>query len=122
VELTRHLVGLYENLVPGKMFDGIVAAMVRRVVDERVADWMEVPRSRGWDRVAGLGTRLLGAMERSEDGNRLATTVLDKAGALLLGGSVRQLTNGQSTTLNIPADLQERWLAAGMCPVTATPH
>lgn len=116
VELTRQLIALYEKLFPGKLFDGIVAAMVRQVVDEQVADWMQVPRSRGWERLARVGTRLLGALERSEDDSRLATTVLDKAGALLLGGSVRQLTNGQSTTLNIPPDLQERWRAAGICP------
>jgi hypothetical protein len=77
---------------------------------------MQVPRSRGWGRVARMTSRLLRTLERREDDSRHAATVLDKAGALLLGGSVRQLTNGQSTTLTIPADLQERWLAAGTCP------
>jgi hypothetical protein len=62
------------------------------------------------------------ALERSEDNSGLATTVLDKAGALLLGGSVRELTNGQSTTLSIPPDLQERWRAAGVCPATPATH
>lgn len=119
VALTRHLLDLYENLFPGKAFDGIVAAMVRQVVDPRVADWMDVPRSRGWERVARAGSRLLSALERSEDDSRLARTVLDKAGTLLLGGSVRTLTDGQSTTLNIPADLRERWQAAGVCPGAA---
>jgi hypothetical protein len=116
VELTGHLIDLYEKLFPGKVFDGIVAAVVRQVVDEQVADWMEVPRSRGWERVTRVGARLLGAVERSEDDSRLAAKVLDKAGALLLGGSVRQLSDGQSTTLNVPSDLQERWRAAGVCP------
>ena len=120
VELTRDLLDLYEKLFPGKVFDGIVAAMVRQVVDERVADWMEVPRSRGWERAARFGARLMGALERSEDESRLAAKILDKAGALLLGGSVRTLTDGQSTTLNIPSDLQERWRAAGVCPVSPT--
>ena len=119
IQLTRHLIELYEKLFPGKVFDGMVAAMVRQVVDERVADWMEVPRSRGWERMARIGTRVIGALERSEDDSRLAASILDKAGALLLGGSVRTLTNGQSTTLSIPADLRERWQAAGMCPAAA---
>ncbi len=116
VALTRHLLDLYEKLFPGKVFDGIVAAVVRQVVDPGVADWMAVPRSRGWQGVARAGSRLLGALERSEDDSRLARTVLDKAGALLLGGSVRTLTDGQSTVLTIPADLRERWQAAGVCP------
>jgi len=55
-------------------------------------------------------------LERAEDRSTVATTILDKAGSLLLGGSVRTLTNGQSTTLSIPADLREKWLDAGICP------
>ncbi|MEU4744767.1 oxygenase MpaB family protein [Actinosynnema sp. NPDC023658] len=116
VVLTRHLLDLYEKLFPGKLFDGIVAAMVRRVVNPEVADWMEVPNSRAWGRVVDVGTRLMRTLERSEDNSALATTILDRAGALLLGGSVRNLTNGQSTTLTIPADLRERWEAEGRAP------
>ncbi|RKT54621.1 oxygenase MpaB family protein [Saccharothrix australiensis] len=117
VTLTRNLLALYEKLFPGKLFDGVVAAMIRQVVDPAVADWMEVPRSRGWAGVVRAGTRVVRALERSEDNSALAAAVLDKAGALLLGGSVRTLINGQSTTLDIPADLRERWTAAGTCPV-----
>jgi hypothetical protein len=117
IELTRNLLRLYEDMIPGKAFDGVAAAVVRQVVTPEVADWLEVPRSRGWSRVVGAGTRLMRLLERSEDRSRTATAVLDKAGTLLLGGSVRTLTNGQSTTLNIPAGLREKWLAAGACPV-----
>ncbi|WP_037311165.1 oxygenase MpaB family protein [Amycolatopsis orientalis] len=119
IELTRNLLRLYENMVPGKAFDGVVAAMVRQVVTEDVADWLEVPRSRGWGRAVGAGVRAMRLLERSEDRSRMATAVLDKAGDLLLGGSVRTLTDGQSTALTIPADLREKWLAAGVCPVSA---
>ena len=116
VALTRNLLTLYEKLFPGKLFDGIVAAMIRQVVAPEAADWMEVPRSRAWAGVARAGTRLVRTLERSEDNSALATGILDKAGALLLGGSVRTLTDGQSTTLDIPADLRERWTEAGVCP------
>ncbi|MFI9006060.1 oxygenase MpaB family protein [Actinosynnema sp. NPDC053489] len=119
VVLTRHLLDLYEKLFPGKLFDGIVAAMIRQVVNPEVADWMEVPNSKGWARVVRAGTRVVRALERSEDNSALATTILDRAGAILLGGSVRSLTNGQSTTLTIPADLRERWEAEGRSPVPA---
>jgi uncharacterized protein (DUF2236 family) len=121
VVLTRHLLDLYENLFPGKLFDGIVAAMIRQVVNPEVADWMEVPKSRGWTGVVRAGTRLVRALERAEDNSALATTILDRAGSILLGGSVRNLTNGQSTALTIPADLRERWEAEGRSSVpTAT--
>ena len=116
VTLTRNLLTTYEQLFPGKLFDGVIAAMVRQVVNPEVADWMAVPRSRGWGGVVRTGTRLVRALERSEDSSALANTILDRAGALLLGGSVRNLTNGQSTTLSIPADLRERWEAGGTRP------
>lgn len=117
VELTRNLIELYKDLVPGKAFDGVVPAMVRQVLDPHVADWMGVPRSRGWERLVRTGSRLMRVLERAEDRNKIARTILDKAGTILLGGSVRTLTDGQSTTLNIPEDLREKWLAAGVCPV-----
>jgi hypothetical protein len=120
VRLTRDLLDVYEKMVPGKAFDGVAAAMVRQVVNPEVADWLEVPRSRGWSRTVATGVRLMRFLERSEDRSSLATTVLDKAGGLLLGGSVRTLTNGQPTALNIPADLREKWLAAGVCPAAAS--
>jgi hypothetical protein len=118
VALTRNLLDVYENLLPGKAFDGVIPAMVRQVIDPQIADWMGVPRSRGWGRVVRAGARLLRVLERSEDRSTVARTILDKAGALLLGGSVRTLTDGQSTTLNIPEDLRDKWLAAGVCPAT----
>ncbi|WP_197288555.1 oxygenase MpaB family protein [Nocardia sp. NRRL S-836] len=106
IELTRNLIALYEKFIPGKAFDGVVAAMVRQVVDEEVADWLEVPRSKGWTRAVRTGERVMRVLERGEDRNRVARAVLDKAGTLLLGASVRTLTNGQSTTLSVPACLR----------------
>lgn len=120
VALTRNLLDLYEKMVPGTVFDGVVAAMVRQTVDPRVADWMDVPSSRGWESTVRVGSRLMRALERSEDDSAVARKVLDKAGSLLLGASVRTLTDGQSTTLDIPSGLREKWLAAGVCPVTRT--
>lgn len=116
VALTRNLIQLYEDMVPGKAFDGVVSAMIRQTIDPQVADWMEVPNSRTWNRAVRAGTWLMRALERAEDRSTVATTILDKAGSLLLGGSVRTLTNGQSTVLDVPADLREKWLDAGICP------
>ncbi|MDX8055879.1 oxygenase MpaB family protein [Lentzea sp. BCCO 10_0798] len=106
VELTRNLVELYEKFVPGRAFDGVVAAMVRQVVDEEVADWLEVPRSRGWTTAVRTGAKVMGVFERGEDRSRVARAVLDKAGDLLLGASVRTLTDGQPTALVVPACLR----------------
>jgi hypothetical protein len=116
IALTRGLLDTYEELVPGKVFDGVVPAMVRQVVNPDVADWLQVPKSRGWTRFVKAATGLMRMAEHAEDSSKLASTVLDRAGQLLLGGSVRMLTTGETATLDIPADLRDRWSAAGHCP------
>jgi hypothetical protein len=116
IALTRGLLDLYEELVPGKIFDGVVPAMVRQVVSPNVADWLEVPKSRAWSRFVKAATGVLRMAEHAEDSSKLANAVLDRAGQLLLGGSVRMLMTGESTTLDIPSDLQDHWSAAGHCP------
>jgi hypothetical protein len=116
IALTKNLLELFEQLVPGKMFDGVVPAMVRQVVNPDVADWLEVPRSRGWGGFVKAAAGLMRLAERAEDSSRLARSVLDRAGHVLLVGSVRILTSGESTTLNIPTELHDHWLAAGRCP------
>jgi hypothetical protein len=69
--------------------------MVHQVVTEEVADWLDVPRSRGWRRAVGVGVRVTRLLERSEDRSRTATAMVDKVGGLLLGGSIRTLANGK---------------------------
>ncbi|MGQ0776823.1 MAG: hypothetical protein ACT4NY_20795 [Pseudonocardiales bacterium] len=59
-------------------------------------------------------------LERSEDHNRVARTVLDKAAELLLTARVRTLTNGQSMTLSSPEELQQHWGADQGCPAGKT--
>lgn len=117
IALTKGLIDLYEELVPGKLFDGVVPAMVRQVVNPDVADWLEVPKSRVWSRFVKAATGLMRMAEHAEDSSALARTVLDRAGQLLLGGSVRMLSSGESTTLDIPADLRDHWSATGHCRV-----
>ncbi len=116
VALTKGLMDLYEKLMPGKMFDGVVPAMIRQVVNPDVADWLEVPRSRGWGGVVKAAAGLMRLAERAEDNSKLARGILDRAGHLLLAGSVRMLSSGESTALTIPTELQDHWSAAGRCP------
>jgi len=107
--LTGGLVALYRELMPGKAFDSIVPAMVRKVVNTEVADYLQVPDSRVWGRVVSTGVKLMRLFARAEDDSALARKVLDKAAHLLLTVNVRQLTNGQSTALDIPQELADGW-------------
>jgi hypothetical protein len=109
IVLTSGLVALYRELMPGRAFDSIIPAMVRKVVNPEVADYLQVPDSRGWGRVIATGVKLMRVFERAEDDSVLARKVLDKAAHLLLNVNVRQLTKGQSTALDVPQELTDRW-------------
>ncbi|WP_199444591.1 oxygenase MpaB family protein [Umezawaea beigongshangensis] len=113
VVLTRALLDLYAKLMPGRTFDGVVPAMIRQVVAPEVADWMRVPRSRGWGGVVRGAARMMRLLERAEDDSVVARRVLDRSARMLLGLNVRQLTDGQSTALTVPGDLRERWQDRG---------
>jgi hypothetical protein len=107
--LTSGLVALYRKLMPGKAFDAIIPAMVREVVNPEVADFLQVPDSRGAGRIVSTGVKVMRVFERAEDDSVLARKVLDKAARLLLNVNVRRLTNGQSTAFDIPKELADSW-------------
>jgi ER-bound oxygenase mpaB/B'/Rubber oxygenase, catalytic domain len=116
IALTRGLIDLYERLMPGPEFAGLVPAMIRQVVDPGVADQLEVPRSRAWVEMVRGMARLSKVLQRAGAEDRAVRAVLDRAGQLLLTVSVRQLTSGELTSLTIPDGLRDRWEAAGVCP------
>lgn len=64
--LTRQLIDLYEEVVPGTLFDPIVSALIRYLVGDTCADWLQVPRTR-WDGVVKAAPHLLGVLETIED-------------------------------------------------------
>lgn len=64
--LTRQLIDLYEEVVPGTFFDPIVSALIRYLIGDTCADWLQVPRT-SWDRVVKAAPHLLGVLESIED-------------------------------------------------------
>ena len=108
IRLTRSLLQMYDHLMPGEMFDGAIPAVVRYVVGEEVADWMEIPRSH-WD-LAVKGLPVLGRFwEGAEDNSTLLRQLLDKAGWALIQAQFRVLNGGEKCVYDIPADLRAAW-------------
>lgn len=64
--LTRQLIDLYEEVVPGTFFDPIVSALIRHLIGDSCSDWLEVPRT-AWDTVVKTVPHLLGVLETIED-------------------------------------------------------
>lgn len=108
LELTRELMDMYKEIIPGKMFDGIAPALARYVVEDEIADLMEIPRS-GWDKVVSGLAAVNKIFEKVEDHFTPARFILDKAAWMMLKGSLRVYTNGERLPYTIPADLQAGW-------------
>ncbi|MFD9416869.1 oxygenase MpaB family protein [Streptomyces goshikiensis] len=77
VALTTRLTRLYEDVVPGTLFDPIVPATIRYLVGDTISGWLEVPRS-PWDAVARAVPVFLGLLETIEDSGPFAEWALDR--------------------------------------------
>ncbi|MEV7566012.1 oxygenase MpaB family protein [Streptomyces tanashiensis] len=106
VELTRQLIDLYEEVVPGTFFDPIVSALIRHLVGDTCGDWLEVPRT-PWDTVVKAVPHLLGVLETIEDHSPLGAWALDRLGHLATVLELSSLTRGRVMHYAIPEHLRK---------------
>ncbi|MEU6389053.1 oxygenase MpaB family protein [Streptomyces sp. NPDC046939] len=115
--LTRQLIDLYEEVVPGTFFDPIVSALIRYLVGDTCADWLEVPRT-AWDRVAQAVPALLGVLESIEDRSPLGAWALDRVGHLTTVLELSSLTRGRVMHYAIPEQLKKDFGVSATVPRT----
>ncbi|WP_225802829.1 oxygenase MpaB family protein [Streptomyces sp. NK15101] len=106
VHLTRQLIDLYEEVVPGTFFDPIVSALIRHLVGDTCGDWLEVPRT-PWDTVVKAVPHLLGVLETIEDRSPLGAWALDRLGHLATVLELSSLTRGRVMHYAIPEHLKK---------------
>lgn len=106
--LTRQLIDLYEEVVPGTFFDPIVSALIRHLVGDTCADWLQVPRS-SWDTAVKAVPHLLGVLETVEDRSPLGAWALDRLGHLTTVLELSSLTRGRVMHYAIPEQLKEEY-------------
>ncbi|NEA63355.1 oxygenase MpaB family protein [Streptomyces sp. SID12488] len=104
-QLTRQLIDLYEEVVPGTFFDPIVSALIRYLIGDTCADWLQVPRTT-WDTVVKAAPALLGVLETIEDRSPLAGWALDRLGHLTSVLELSSLTRGRVMHYAIPEQLK----------------
>ncbi|UXI82407.1 DUF2236 domain-containing protein [Streptomyces vinaceusdrappus] len=110
--LTRQLIDLYEEVVPGTLFDPVVSALIRYLVGDTCADWLEVPRTR-WDTVVKAAPHLLGVLETIEDRSPFGTWALDRLGHLTTALELSTLTRGRVMHYAIPEQLKKDYGVTG---------
>ncbi|MEU3459534.1 oxygenase MpaB family protein [Streptomyces sp. NPDC006733] len=104
-QLTRQLIDLYEEVVPGTFFDPVVSALIRYLIGDTCADWLAVPRT-SWDTVVKAAPALLGVLESIEDRSPLAAWALDRVGHLTSVLELSSLTRGRVMHYAIPEQLK----------------
>ncbi|MER8233008.1 oxygenase MpaB family protein [Streptomyces sp. NPDC101490] len=108
VHLTRQLVDLYEEVVPGTLFDPVVPALIRYLVGDTCADWLEV-RSTPWDTLVKAVPHLLGVLETIEDKSPLGAWALDRLGHFTTLFELSSLTRGRIMHYAVPQHLREEY-------------
>ncbi|ARX89137.1 hypothetical protein SMD44_08624 [Streptomyces alboflavus] len=103
--LTRQLIDLYEEVVPGTLLDPIVSALIRYLVGDTCADWLAVPRT-PWDTLVKAVPHLLGVLETIEDHSPLGAWALDRLGHLTSVFELSSLTRGRVMHYAIPEHLK----------------
>ncbi|MFE1836684.1 oxygenase MpaB family protein [Streptomyces sviceus] len=110
--LTRQLIDLYEEVVPGTLFDPIVSALIRHLIGDTCADWLQVPRT-PWDTVVKTVPHLLGVLETIEDRSPLGAWALDRLGHLTSVFELSSLTRGRVMHYAIPEQLKKDFGVSG---------
>ncbi|MFE6623966.1 oxygenase MpaB family protein [Streptomyces sp. NPDC057740] len=115
--LTRQLIDLYEEVVPGTFFDPLVSALIRYLIGDTSADWLRVPRT-AWDNVAKVVPTLLGVLEGIEDRSPFGAWALDRLGHLTTILELSSLTRGRVMHYAIPEQLKKDFGVSGTVPRT----
>ncbi|HEY0735072.1 MAG TPA: oxygenase MpaB family protein [Herpetosiphonaceae bacterium] len=113
VEMTRALLKMHADLIPGSLFDGIVPALIRKTIGDQLADWLEIPRS-SWEGVVkhakGVG-RIVDTLERASGAT---ANLLDHLGIALLNREAIRVAEYERGGFAIPTALRDAWSDKGM--------
>ncbi|MFF4361246.1 oxygenase MpaB family protein [Streptomyces sp. NPDC001604] len=116
-QLTRQLINLYEEIVPGTFFDPIVSALIRYLIGDTCADWLNVPHT-PWDTVVKAVPHLLGVLETIEDHSPFGAWALDRLGHLTTVFELSSLTRGRVMHYAIPEQLKKDYGITSITPRT----
>jgi hypothetical protein len=112
VALTRALLEFHAVGMPGDLLDGVTPALIRELVGDQIADWMEVPRG-PWDRVSD-GLDALGRLvDLADRGTGPLADAVDRLGLAFLSRRTIALSGYERTGFEIPERLAAGWADRG---------
>ncbi|MGQ0604030.1 MAG: oxygenase MpaB family protein [Anaerolineales bacterium] len=108
VIMTKALLELHRDLVPGERFDGLVPAVMRYLAGDQIADWLQVPRS-PWDTIVRTGQGLAKFFDRFDDSMGPLADLVDQLGLQLVTRQAIALSGYERAPFSIPLSLKDAW-------------
>ena len=115
--LTRQLIDLYEQVVPGTSSTRSSPRSIRHLVGDTCADWLQVPRT-PWDTVVKAVPHLLGVLETIEDRSPLGPGRWTASATSPPVSNSSSLTRGRVMHYAIPEQLKKDYGIPGTVPRT----
>jgi hypothetical protein len=107
-EMTRVLIERLDHLVPGQIFEGLAATLIRYLVGDETADLLAVPPS-DWSHAVMKPLWLLGWLVEGSERSELTAKLCELFGRMLVEGLVWVGQGGSRPPFRIPEVLQESW-------------
>lgn len=107
--MTKALVDMLANIVPGDLFRHIPALLIRYFLGTQWAVWLGIA-DRPWTELAVAPLKLLGRpVSDILNDSRAARALAEKFGQLLIGAIVYVERGGNRPSFSIPAELRQQW-------------
>ena len=108
VELTRQLIDLYEQVVPGTLLDPVVPALIRYLMGDTVGDWLGVPHSL-FDHLVPALPALMGILESVQEASPIGGMLIERINALTTMFELSSLTRGRVMHYSVPDHLKSEY-------------
>ncbi len=107
--MTKALIDMLANVVPGDVFRHVPAALIRYFLSAQWAAWLGIGES-PWTELALTPLKLLG-VEASDilNNSKAARALAEKFGRLLIDAIVYVERGGNRPAFTIPAELRQQW-------------
>jgi hypothetical protein len=108
VIMTRALLEMHRDLVPGEVFDGLIPALMRFLAGDQVCDWMQVPHS-AWEDVIRSGSGLAKFFDRFDRAAGPLADLVDQLGVQFVTRQAIALSGYERASFAIPITLRDAW-------------
>lgn len=107
-QMAQALVEMHADIIPGKMLDGVMPALMRYLTGDTVADFVGLPRSH-WDGLIKDGPALAHFLDSLDDGGGVLADLVDKLGLSFINRKTFELSGYQRAAFTIPTSLRDAW-------------